>query len=701
MSQINEFIGAYQNDQTNHKNFAPAGTNFAYIMRGWFVKATLLICLLTIWAVWTLFWIGVNFGLITGGVLILFSTWWLVWPLLSMFVGSFLSIAFVVMSHLWHVSPKSIENDLTWLMLKVTVPLLDFTKVNGGQYYKVQSNTWLDYISIICNGLGLMTGTWAKCIKKYQEARGNTVIDVSFRPLPMVFNLPKGHGPVIDQEDLRMLLFNPVDTHSKVSIWDDDAFRAMGGLNKVATSFQRMMAVCSINTATLVFTLPVFVVILVANLVVMIARFGLRRINDVLANVVFFFSIIGFVWLVPYPAAEFLLYFAAGIVWMLIRLLYQVAFNPFQWYAAFKFFKFIATTVIPVWVIASFDWSVRLVKGKSSRRSPFARKSRLSARFNSTWVSMQRVIADLNLPDFIKTSGDVFSIEGLQETLEKMKDIGWPVNVTVESFLSNERDLFPGWQIGTMDFEQGMRRLEAYVDEQLKEIEQTSPDLYKRSETYMSYENELRATSRYFIWADFAFPEIQTKEVWVLLGDIFDRSKLTPFAKVIKKWEKSYGLGAWAKRRGFHGDTKLSRKAFMSTISKDSFASLWAETFRIAPTLTPINAVSVKREALPPKKWMADKVRTVIGSFLPDYIMSTMFNYAPNHNFKPFTTPVKIGLRLNGFGMSTVWSRHSLKDYHFAGDCSDFDSTLSGAILEIIKNVRKQGFVNHKDFARI
>nr|UYL95320.1 MAG: 175 kDa protein [Zhangzhou Fusar tick virus 1] len=165
-------------------------------------------------------------------------------------------------------------------------------------------------------------------------------------------------------------------------------------------------------------------------------------------------------------------------------------------------------------------------------------------------------------------------------------------------------------------------------------------------------------------------------------------------------WEKKYALGSFMVDPD-NPRKKYSRWKFISTMGYHNFKALWRKTFEVAPMLAPVAHVSVKDEALPPRKYMSDKVRTVIGSPLGQYIMSTVWNYSPNHNFRWKTTPIKVGMPLNGYWMDYVFTAHSRCQIHYAGDMSEFDSTLSGKVRTLIAELRKKGFENHKDRERI
>ncbi|UWK02076.1 RNA-dependent RNA polymerase [Fusarium poae fusarivirus 2] len=311
------------------------------------------------------------------------------------------------------------------------------------------------------------------------------------------------------------------------------------------------------------------------------------------------------------------------------------------------------------------------------------------------------VIADLGLPNYILSKQpQSYSAEDINSSLSVMKDLGWPINVELASpsrFASSSA--YADWLVAGSSWQQGLHQRQMYADQILDPLRIKAVE-FCRAPEYMSLENELESIARYFKSPRYDFPDLPLDDVWFLIGDIFKFSRLAPFNHIIRLWEKKYALGSFMVDPA-NPRKKYSRWKFISTIGYKSFKELWRKTFEVASLITPVAHVSVKGEALPPKKFLADKVRTVVGSPLGQYILSTVFNFYPNHNFRFESTPIKVGMPLNGFWFNKVYDRHSRCQVHFAGDFSDFDSTLSGNVREIIKAVRKRGFSSHKDVDRI
>jgi len=324
--------------------------------------------------------------------------------------------------------------------------------------------------------------------------------------------------------------------------------------------------------------------------------------------------------------------------------------------------------------------------------------ARFVAHFRVFTIQFVQVVNDIQLPNFIRnrfTRGP--SLEILEESNKLMEAIGWPINTNLTTDITDVNGIgsFKEWILCGSDFATGLQNLKVQVDTDLDSL-RVAALCYKRTEQYMTEENELESLSRYFSSRKYDMPEINIDDVWLLVGDIFRHSRLTPFKYIIAMWDKKNALGSFM--RNPFGRRKYKRQAFISHIGGiGPFKRLWARTFHYASLIWPVAHVSVKAEALPERKWANNMVRTVVGSPISQYILSTIFNYGPNHRFAWETTPIKIGMPLNGYWMSRVWERHSRCQIHVEGDFTAFDSTVSGPVVEVIKAVRKKGFEGHKD----
>ncbi|AZT88650.1 RNA-dependent RNA polymerase [Aspergillus ellipticus fusarivirus 1] len=328
---------------------------------------------------------------------------------------------------------------------------------------------------------------------------------------------------------------------------------------------------------------------------------------------------------------------------------------------------------------------------------------RLSGRLNRANVFKETIMHSVNfvdslrLPAYIKTGFRLEpTLQALKESRELLAELGWPVTVELTppdmDATANTRR-FKDWLIAGTDFATGIRQLEEKIDSDLVHLK-AHAEVFRRSESYQSKEAELEATSRYFSRPTYVYPGLPEDEVWYILRDIFSHSQLTPFWWIIKNWEKRYALGFWMKD---DKGRKYKRSKFISSVGYPKFKEMWATLFYWAPAVVPVSHVSVKGEALPEKKWSEGKVRSIIGSPLASYISSTVWNYFPNHRFAWESTPVKIGMPLNGYWLTKVFAKHSKFEHHCEGDMTAFDSTIQGPVVDVIKAVRKRGFDHHKD----
>jgi len=335
-----------------------------------------------------------------------------------------------------------------------------------------------------------------------------------------------------------------------------------------------------------------------------------------------------------------------------------------------------------------------------------ASKDKLRAAWNNAIMDFTRMLDNISIPNFIRSLPDRFDREAINEGQAILADLGWPVAPEVLEGLSgipSNQSAFEKFGIGQTSIRQGIKRLELSVAAELSNLDGLAPQ-YKRSEQYATYEAELESISRYFEEPKLDIPDLPIDDIWPMIKDIFENSKLTPFSYILKKWEKKYGLGPfWGKTNPKTGRwSKLSRKAFIQQIGgMGKMVKLWADTFKVAHVIPAVSPVSIKSEALPEKKWRNGLVRTVIGAPIVHYISSTIWNFAPNHNFQFWSTNIKIGMPLNGINLSKLIRQHATYTYHFGGDFSAFDSTVTGKIAEMIAKVRKKGFERHRDFAKI
>ncbi|ALO50136.1 175 kDa protein [Pleospora typhicola fusarivirus 1] len=388
--------------------------------------------------------------------------------------------------------------------------------------------------------------------------------------------------------------------------------------------------------------------------------------------------------------------FAISVLFRVVNFMVSMISKDFILWVKWTF-----TAVMVDLANVSIEWN--FVSRKWLNRSgfiPSRGKSNLLSVFTESIAKLAVVVSDLGLPHYIMGGKGSYNAEHVQETLDLLKDAGWPINVNLtQPSRFGSSQAYADWLVSGTDWQQGIHNRKVYVDTALDPLRVKAVE-WRRTEEYRSDKNELESLARYFKSPRYNYPDLDINDVWLVIGDIFRHSRITPMNYIIKMWEKKYSLGSFMVDPS-NPRKKYSRWKFIRTLGYANFKKLWRKTFEFAPMLAPVAHVSVKDESLPPRKYLADKVRTVVGSPIGQYIMSTVWNFAPNHNFRWTTTPIKVGMPLNGYWMDYVYSNHARCQIHYAGDMSDFDSTLSGSVLSMISSIRKKGFEHHKDRDRI
>lgn len=327
------------------------------------------------------------------------------------------------------------------------------------------------------------------------------------------------------------------------------------------------------------------------------------------------------------------------------------------------------------------------------------RRQRVSAVLRKQVMKTVRLISAVRLPEFVRNRFQHgVSAEAMTKGREIMSDLGWPINVEsrppdATTGLAGHEE-WVSWKVADTDFATGIRQMRMHCGEALQDLANIAP-AYARTEEYRTPENEIRSVSRYFQDRKVTLDVNTLDDVWTIVRPIFANSRLASFSTVMRMWEKKYALGFWMTTPD--GKRKLSRRSFIARIGMPAFRALWARTFVRAGEIAPVAHISVKDEALPARKWMADKVRTIVGSPISHYIGSTVFSFFPNHNFQFEATPIKVGMPLNGYWMGRVFDRHSRFSTHIEGDFSEFDSTIEGPVKDIIRAIRKRGYDGHAD----
>ncbi|BBD71147.1 putative RNA-dependent RNA polymerase [Alternaria alternata fusarivirus 1] len=355
----------------------------------------------------------------------------------------------------------------------------------------------------------------------------------------------------------------------------------------------------------------------------------------------------------------------------------------------------------------AFAQEISFLENKYGARAAEPRK--FKAIYTDVSLKVISKVNALNLPSFAKSISDTGKVPSIAETLEVLKEVGYPVDesVTIEEPVSPEKkanESWGDWLHAVTSWSFGLHPLRTYHAFEFDKFRAMAP-VFKRSDEYVTLDNELEATSRYFRNTEVSISDFErgVDATWSLLWPIFKESKITPLWLIYRNWEKKYNLGVFATSpKSKRGLRKMRRREDLFRFpSVREYLKYWERLVENFPRMAMISNVFYKTEALPERKWGKGKVRTPVSSMLPQYLSQMIFSFQPNHNFRPFDTPVKVGLPLNGSNLGEIFRRHSRFSRHHMGDMSDFDSSITGEVQKAVKAIRKRGFRDHSDFPRI
>nr|UTQ48843.1 polyprotein [Monilinia fructicola fusarivirus 1] len=328
----------------------------------------------------------------------------------------------------------------------------------------------------------------------------------------------------------------------------------------------------------------------------------------------------------------------------------------------------------------------------------------------STAIQITNMVNELNPPSFIRTMATRSSLKDLEESCEILSQLGYPVDpnlkFTKPEGVPGAKVDFASWIFSGSTWKMDLRQMNTYLGEEILRLSKPLK-VYKRSDSYVTIQNELESIARYFLNKDVEIEnfDVAVEETWKLISVHFENSKIVPLSKIFKVWNKKFNVGVWAtseKKTKTGKPRKMRRTEDIGRFANvSSYLKYWKQLYAHFPILSMISTAFYKSEALPEKKWKANKVRTPISSFLPQYLFSMVWSYEPNHRVFPFEIPSKIGMPLNGFFLTKVFSEHAEFDKHYAGDMTEFDSSISGNLQNAVKAIRKKGFSRHKEYETI
>lgn len=341
--------------------------------------------------------------------------------------------------------------------------------------------------------------------------------------------------------------------------------------------------------------------------------------------------------------------------------------------------------------------------------------------FRVSAIRVVRRLDDFKLPEFIQAQWMSPDPDMLKGTYQTLLDIGWPG--IDQEYIDSIKEIGDSAYLG--EWASANTHLLAYTNFVVPllrkkvgvpaEMSNWSGILwafgqvpgYFHTAGYNSVEAEIRSTARY--WTGNNPPPFSEDEAldlidgaWAGVKKQFADSRLTSFSSIFGAWEKKYNLGFGFRTKRGHKTRMLKRfEAIQKVGGKAAFLDLWERTFKLAPKLVPVAPVFAKQETLKLKKFLTRSVRTIIGSAITHHILTTVFNYQPNHNYWIWETPMKVGMSFNGQNFGRLWNSLDKHTFIWAGDMTAFDSTLPAPILHIVRDIRKKGYESHSDYHRI
>lgn len=332
-----------------------------------------------------------------------------------------------------------------------------------------------------------------------------------------------------------------------------------------------------------------------------------------------------------------------------------------------------------------------------------------------------RTVDSLALPEFVESVYQPPTVANVKETYTMLMEAGFPGLTTefIDSIQAPKDDPYLAswagpaatWDAVT-EYAFGPMRVAAKVFEEMANFASIATPGYIHTGTYNSVEAEQASTSRY--WSGSTAEEFPNQsfsevldDVWQAVRAQYEWSRLATFEYVYDRWVKKYNLGfgfqfvrSGAKGKGRARPLKRSQ-AVAAAGGKQAFLNLWRFAYRNAGRLVHISTVFTKMETLKMKKALAGSVRTVLSSSFTHHAMTTVWNYMPNHNYKIWDTPMKVGIKFCGADFGKLWDSMARHQYIWAGDMTAFDSSLPPVVVNLVKEIRKRGFDTHKDSARI
>nr|WPR17081.1 MAG: RNA-dependent RNA polymerase [Moss fusarivirus] len=346
----------------------------------------------------------------------------------------------------------------------------------------------------------------------------------------------------------------------------------------------------------------------------------------------------------------------------------------------------------------------------------------ISSVFVQSWVNFTRktvfkfvaALDNVKLPEYIQRSYKAPTLDSVRNTYRFLGEIGFPVDQTFidslerpeqSSYLA-EWGSYKEWLLGTSNFSLGFRDVKVAPHSWATSLATSEFPGYIHSATFTGVAEEILSTARYFT-GNHEIKEIDgfeetLEDLHHMVKAQYDASKLTSFEDIYRKWVKKFNMGFGFSDPRYKKLKQRTRQAVIDSMGgKKPFLKAWERIFYNSTNLLLPSPVFTKWESLKLKKALSRSVRTVVGSAFTHHVMTTVFNYAPNHNYAIWQTPMKVGMSITGQSYAKLWESLSPYQKVYAGDMTAFDSSIPPPIIKLIAELRKRGFSWHADHERI
>lgn len=328
---------------------------------------------------------------------------------------------------------------------------------------------------------------------------------------------------------------------------------------------------------------------------------------------------------------------------------------------------------------------------------------------------------NIRLPEMVQASYSPPDLESIRSTYVTLQGVGFPVQQSFIDSLSapegssylSEWGSFKNWMIGTSNFSLGFRDITVGVHKWLPANFFPEVPGYIHTTTFTGVPEEIKSTARYWTGnhtlneypdGDPQSFDKMVDDLWEVVHPQYENSQLSTFNEIFARWTKRFNMGFGFGKPSPVGAKlrQATRQAVIDSMGgKKPFLAAWGKVFNLAKTLVMPSPVFTKWESLKESKSINRAVRTVVGSAFVEYVMTTVFNFKPNHNYKIWEMPAKVGMPINGQNFNRLWESMLGHSKVWAGDMTAFDSSQAPILLRTVAAIRKKGYHHHADYLKI